>query len=275
LTIWTGGSLNSGDRDSRSGSAGFDFETSGISAGIDTRVNQAFAFGGGIGYGRDNTDVGRNGTRSDGKSYTLAVYGSFHPGKSFFVDGLLGYQWLSFDSRRYVAANDALVHGQRDGKQWFASLSLGGDYQRDRLQLTPYARLDIARATLDGYTESSDPIHALRYQDQDVDTTTTSLGLRMEYRVPVSYGMFSPQLRLEYQHDFQDDSSVTMSYADLLGGPLYRGEIEGLERNRFVFGLGALLQTERDFTLRFEYRGLLGSDGDSDHGVQLNLEKQY
>lgn len=275
LTIWTGGTLNSGDRDSRSGSAGFDFETSGISAGIDTRVNQVFAFGGGIGYGRDNTDVGRNGTRSDAKSYTLAVYGSFHPGESFFVDGLAGYQWLSFDLRRFVTANGALVHGERDGKQWFASLSLGGDYRRDRLQLTPYARLDIARATLDSYTEGSDPIHALHYQDQDVDTTTASLGLRMDYRIPVSYGVFSPQLRLEYQHDFQDDSSVTMSYADLLGGPFYRGEIEGLERNRFVLGLGALLQTTRDFTLRFEYRGLFGSDADSDHGVQLNLEKQY
>ncbi|RDZ28228.1 putative Ig domain-containing protein [Lysobacter silvisoli] len=275
LTIWTGGSLNSGDRDSRSGSAGFDFETSGISAGIDTRVNQAFAFGGGIGYGRDNTDVGRNGTRSDGKSYTLAVYGSYHPGESFFVDGLLGYQWLSFDSRRYVTANGALVRGDRDGKQWFASLSLGGDYHRDQLSLTPYARLDIARATLDGYTERGDAIYALRYQDQDVDTTTASLGLRMDYRFPVSYGTFSPQLRLEYQHDFQDDSSVTLSYADLPGGPFYRGEIDGLKRNRFVFGLGAVLQTERDFTLRFEYRGLFGSDDDSDHGVLLNLEKKY
>ena len=275
LTLWTGGSINSGDRDGRSGSAGFDFQTSGISAGADTRVSQAFAFGGGIGYGRDTTDVGHNDTRSHGESYTLAAYGSYHPGQYFFVDGLLGYQLLSFDSRRYVTANGAMVQGDRDGKQWFASLSVGGDYRRDRLSVSPYARLDMARATLDGYTERGDAIHALRYQDQDVDTTTASLGLRMDYRFPVRFGTLSPQLRLEYQHDFQDASSVTMGYADLPGGPFYRGEIDGLKRNRFVFGLGAVLQTERDFSLRIEYRGLFGSNEDTDHGVQLNLEKKY
>lgn len=275
LTLWTGGSINSGDRDGRSSSAGFDFQTSGISAGADTRVNQAFAFGGGIGYGRDTTDVGHNDTRSHGESYTLAAYGSYHPGQYFFVDGLLGYQLLSFDSRRYVTANGAMVQGDRDGKQWFASLSVGGDYQRDRLSVSPYARLDLARATLNGYTERGDAIHALRYEDQDVDTTTASLGVHMDYRYPVRFGTLSPQLRLEYQHDFQDASAVTMGYADLPGGPFYRSEIDGLKRNRFVFGLGAVLQTERDLSLRIEYRGLFGSSEDTDHGLQLNLEKKY
>lgn len=275
LTLWTGGSINSGDRDGRSSSAGFDFQTSGISAGADTRVNQAFAFGGGIGYGRDTTDVGHNDTRSHGESYTLAAYGSYHPGQYFFVDGLLGYQLLSFDSRRYVTANGAMVQGDRDGKQWFASLSVGGDYQRDRLSVSPYARLDLARATLNGYTERGDAFHALRYEDQDVDTTTASLGVHMDYRYPVRFGTLSPQLRLEYQHDFQDASAVTMGYADLPGGPFYRSEIDGLKRNRFVFGLGAVLQTERDLSLRIEYRGLFGSSEDTDHGLQLNLEKKY
>ncbi|MCW2065754.1 UNVERIFIED_ORG: uncharacterized protein YhjY with autotransporter beta-barrel domain [Stenotrophomonas maltophilia] len=275
LTLWTGGSINSGDRDGRSGSAGFDFQTSGISAGADTRVNQSFAFGAGIGYGRDTTDVGHNDTRSHGESYTLAAYASYHPGQYFFVDGLLGYQLLSFDSRRYVTANGAMVQGDRDGKQWFASLSVGGDYQRDRLSVSPYARLDLARATLNGYTERGDAIYALRYEDQDVDTTTASLGVHMDYRFPVRFGTLSPQLRFEYQHDFQDASSVTMGYADLPGGPFYRGEIDGLKRNRFVFGLGAVLQTERDLSLRIEYRGLFGSSEDTDHGVQLNLEKKY
>lgn len=275
LTLWTGGSINSGDRDGRSGSAGFDFQTSGISAGADTRVNQSFAFGAGIGYGHDTTDVGHNDTRSHGESYTLAAYASYHPGQYFFVDGLLGYQLLSFDSRRYVTANGAMVQGDRDGKQWFASLSVGGDYQHDRLSVSPYARLDLARATLNGYTERGDAIYALRYDDQDVDTTTASLGVHMDYRFPVRFGRLSPQVRFEYQHDFQDASSVTMGYADLPGGPFYRGEIDGLKRNRFVFGLGAVLQTERDLSLRIEYRGLFGSSEDTDHGVQLNLEKKY
>ena len=52
-------------------------------------------------------------------------------------------------------------------------------------------------------------------------------------------------------------------------------DVQGLERNRFVLGLGAILHTERDLTLRFEYRGMFGSGDDTDHGVLLNLEKTY
>ncbi|MDR6840703.1 outer membrane autotransporter protein [Pseudoxanthomonas sacheonensis] len=274
-SIWTGGSINSGDRDGSADSSGFDFETTGVSLGADYRVNRAFVLGGGIGYGRDDSDIGENGSRSDADSLTLAVYGSYHPGEIFFVDGLFGYQRLSFDSRRYVAANGGQVSGERDGTQWLVSLSAGGDYRRDRLHFSPYARFDLARATLDGYTEQGDAIYALRYEDQDVDTSTASLGLRLDYRYPISLGTFSPQLRLEYQHDFQDDGSATMSYADLPGGPFYRADVQGLERNRFVLGLGAMLHTARDLTLRFEYRGLFGSSDDTDHGVLLNIEKTY
>ncbi|MEH6420587.1 putative Ig domain-containing protein, partial [Pseudomonas sp. CGJS7] len=264
--IWTGGTINSGNRDGRGGgSAGLDFETSGISLGADYRVNRNFAFGGGLGYGRDDTEVGQRGSRSKGESYSAVLYASYHPGESFYLDGLLGYQWLSFDSRRYVTDTGGMVRGSRDGNQWFASISAGMDYQRDRLRVSPYARLDVARATLDGYTEQGDAQYVLKYQDQDVDTTTTSLGLRIDYRYPVRWGTFAPQLRLEYQHDFQNDGFATMSYADMVGGPFFRARLDGLDRNRFVFGLGAVLQTERDWAMRFEYRGLFGSGNDDDN----------
>lgn len=274
-TLWTGGSVNFGDRDSHRGTAGIDFETTGVTLGADYRLRPDFAIGGGLGYGRDDTDVGHRGTHSEAKSYTAAIYASYHPGEHFYLDGLLGYQWLSFDSRRYVTDNGALVRGDRDGKQWFASISVGYDYQQDRWHVAPYARLDVARARLDGYTEEGDAIYALNYRRQNVDTTTTSLGLRVDYRYPVRWGTVSPMVRVEYQRDFQDDSYATISYADLLSGPLYRARVQGLDRSRFAFGVGAVLQTERDWSLRFEYRGLFGSGNDSDQTLLLNLEKKY
>ncbi len=274
--LWTGGTIESGNRDGRGGgSGGLDFKTSGISLGADYRVRRDFAFGGGIGYGRDDTDVGTRGSRSKGESYSAVLYASYHPGESFYLDGLLGYQWLSFDSRRYVTDTGGMVNGRRDGNQWFASVSTGLEYQREQVRITPYARLDVARATLDGYTESGDAQYVLKYRDQDVDTTTTSLGLRLDWRYPVRWGTFSPQVRLEYQHDFQDASYAIMSYADMVGGPFYRARLQGLDRNRFVFGLGAVLQTERDWALRLEYRGLFGSGNDDDNSFMINVEKKY
>ena len=65
--------------------------------------------------------IGNNGTQLDGKAWTLAMYGSYHPGERLFVDGLLGYQRLSYDLERFITANDGRVRGSRDGDQWFAS----------------------------------------------------------------------------------------------------------------------------------------------------------
>lgn len=272
VTIWTGGSINIGKQD---GDDGYKFQTTGLSGGIDYRFSRAFAVGLGMGYGRDVSDIGDNGSRSTGHAYTAGLYASYHPGQNFFIDGLLGYQWLSFDSRRYLTSGGGFVTGERDGGQWFASVSAGAKYQVEDWQVTPYARLDVARATLDAFTENGDPSSALHYGEQDIDTTTGNLGLTLAYKYPVSFGVISPQLRLEYQHDFQGDSAITMNYADMFGGPFYHASIDGLARDRFMLGLGMNIQTTQDFALRLEYRGMFGSDGDIDNGFLVNLGKEF
>jgi len=270
---WVGGAIRSGNIDGRGGSSDVDFETDGVSIGLDYRFSPRFAFGGGFGYGRDSSEIGDNGARSDGTALTGALYGSFKPGGAFFIDGLFGYQSLDFDLRRTVALTGNRVRGSRDGSQWFASLSAGADLGRDAWGFTPYGRLDIARATLDAYVETGDPLFALRYEAMDVDTTTGTLGLRIDYRTQTSWGSFSPQFRAEYQHDFKNEAEAVLRYADLIG-QTYRTDVTGLDNNRFVIGLGALFDTDSDWSFRVEYRGQVGGD-DTDHGLLLNVEKKY
>jgi len=276
LGLWTGGMISSGAADGRAGREGLDFETSGVSAGADYRVSPSFAIGAGVGYGQDRTDVGDNGTRTDGDAYTLAAYASWHPGRHLFVDWLAGYQLLGFENRRYVTDTGAMVQGKRDGTQWFTSVSAGADFQKDNWQWSPYARLDAARAQLDGYTETgTDSGHALDFHRQDVDTTTVSAGLRVSFAHAVSWGRLSPQLRMEYQRELEDPSTAFMQYADLPGGPLYQADVRGFKRNRFLFGAGLMLAAERDLMVRIEYRGLFGDSEQRDNGLMLNIEKKY
>lgn len=272
VTVWTGGSINFGES---GGSDGFDFQTTGLSAGIDYRLARDFVLGLGAGYGRDVSDVGDKGSRSTGSSYTAALYASYQPGRHFFLDGVTGYQWLSFDPERTVTAGGASADGQRDGSQWFASISAGGKFALDAWRITPYARLDLARASLEAYTEDGDPLTALHYGQQDVETTTGNLGLTLDYDYAAGFGTVSPQLRLQYQHDFQGDSDVTMRYADLLDGPFYSASVSGLGQDRLLLGAGLNIQTADDITLRLEYRGLLGSAGDTDNGILVNLGASF
>ena len=268
--FWTGGTLRSGNFDGRAGRNSLDFETEGVSAGADRRFRPDFVAGLGFGYGQDSTAIGNNGTQLDGKAWTLAMYGSYHPGERLFVDGLLGYQRLSYDLERFVTANDGRVRGSRDGDQWFASLSIGTDLTRGAAQLTPYARVDAMRATLDPYTERGDAIYALTYGEQDVDTTTGNIGLRMAFRRNATWGAFSPQARLEYQHDFTADSRTFMQYADLLG-PTYATSVSGYDRSRFMLGLGVLFDFGA-YSLQVDYRGVVGSSDQRDNALQVMFQ---
>ncbi|WP_425612697.1 putative Ig domain-containing protein [Xanthomonas vesicatoria] len=275
LGLWIGGAIRSGSLNRQASSNGVDFQTDGLSVGADYRVAQSLAIGAGLGWGRDDSDVGDNGSHSKATAYTMAVYASFHPGKAFFFDTLVGYQLLSYDLRRYVTDDGSLAEGNRDGKQWIASLSTGADLQRDNLQITPYARLDVSRATLDGYSEDGVAPFALRYADMDVATTTGNLGLRLEWRREVSWGRLTPQLRVEYQRDFQGRGDATLSYADLSGGPFYRTAQSAFDRNRLMVGIGAALLTEQGLSTRLEYRGITDGDSGNDQTWMINLEKKY
>ncbi len=275
LGLWVGGAIRSGSLDRQSQRAGVDFQTDGLSLGTDYRVSSSFALGAGVGFGRDDSDVGRDGSRSKSTAYTLALYASYHPGQTLFFDTLVGYQLLSYDLRRYVTDNGAVAEGDRSGHQWIASLSAGADLQRGDWQITPYARVDAARATLDAYSEAAMAPYALRYEDMDVATTTGNLGLRLEWRRQMTWGRLTPQFRLEYQHDFQGRGDATLGYADIVGGTLYRTGQSVYDRNRLMLGVGVVFSTDQGLSTRVEYRGVTDGDSGSDQTWMFNVEKKY
>lgn len=272
LGAWVGGSVRSGNVDARAGRDALDFETDGLSAGVDYRFWPSLAAGAGVGYGRDRTDVGNDGARLDAKAKVAFLYASYHPGQVYYLDGMVGFQQLDYRMAR-AAVSGANLHGQRDGSQWFGSLTFSGEFGGDALLFSPYGRLDLARTALDAYAEQGDAVYALRYDRMDFDSNTGTLGLRVEFRRPTTWGVLQPQLRVEYQHDFSADSFALLQYADGFG-PVYRADFTGFDRNRLVINLGSVFRTDHGWSTRLEYRGMYGSDG-KDHGVSMNVEKAF
>lgn len=275
VSVWTGGALVFGNGNNRNGGSSTEFTTSGLSMGADTRVNDDFAFGGGVGYGRDSSDVGNNGSHSRADSYSVAAYASWRPSHNTFLDGLVGYQWLSLDSRRFVTGNGNTVHGSRDGRQVFASLALGYEHQSDVLLLSPYARLDISDADLDGYAEQGRVGDTLTYDKQKVRTSTGNLGLRTEYAIKTDNGIWLPGARVEFQRDFQDSSAATIRYSDLMSGPAYSAILRDQSRNRTLLGIGAPFQTTSGWLFRFEYQFLFDSQAGDVQSILFGAEKKF
>ncbi|MFC5742326.1 Ig-like domain-containing protein [Dyella tabacisoli] len=275
IRVWTGGAVNFGTRQLGASANGIDFTTSGLSVGADKQINSSLAAGVGVGYGHDASDIGQKGSRSTVNSYNIAAYASYRPTEATYLDALIGYQWLSFDARRYVTDNGNFVTGSRDGKQWFGSLALGYEHRGELWLLSPYGRLDVANAKLNSYTEHGDPVYSLNYQKQTVKTSTGSVGLRAQYLLKEDYGTWMPSARVEYQRDFQGASLATMSYADLLSGPLYHATLMQQSRNHTLLGIGVQLQTLRGWTLRFEYQNLLDNSSQDNQSFLFGVEKKF
>lgn len=275
IAVWTGGALSFGNGNNRNGRSSADFTTSGLSMGADTRISDGVALGAGVGYGHDSSDVGNKGSHSSVDSYSVATYASWRPSRNTYLDGLVGYQWLSLDARRFVTGNGNTVNGSRDGRQLFASLAVGYEHRSETLLLSPYARLDVADATLDGYTEQGRVGDTLTYDEQKLRTSTGNLGLRSEYVVRTDSGAWLPGARIEFQRDFQGSNAATLRYSDLLSGPAYSASLRDQSRSRTLLGIGAPFQSTSGWLFRFEYQFLFDSQAGDVQSILIGAEKKF
>lgn len=245
LAYWTSGMVDWGFADATAGQDdGLRFTTSGVTMGMDYLLSKEWTVGMGIGFAYDRTKIGNEGSRNHSKGVSTALYGSWSPAPAYFVDGVVGYSRMSFDTRRWVADAGEFAQGERDGNQWFAALSAGYEWRTEQWMLSPYGRLQFARSSLDAYTETGAGWHALHFEKQSITNTSASLGLRGEVSHETRWGTLLPFGRLELQHDFDHQSDVRLGYADLIGtSQSYSISSTTLGRNRVQVGFGSRLQS--------------------------------
>lgn len=270
LAWWTSGNVDFGFANVSAQRSGFRFTTGGVTMGADYWVSDQLIVGAGFGYGRDHTEVGSSGTRSNADAYSVTLYSSYRPAPSYFIDGVAGAGVLRFDTRRWVSDEAAYAQGQRDGHQLFASLSAGYIQREDTWLLSSYARMQVTRSRLDAFSETGAGLSALTYFGQTVTTVSGALGLRTEITKETSLGTLVPFARIEYQHDLSGQSAANVAYADLAGtGPTYAINGTPYGRNRIQLALGAKLRT-KTLTFGLDYNVVTGMGG-LQQGVRMTF----
>ncbi|EOC1325913.1 autotransporter domain-containing protein, partial [Cronobacter dublinensis] len=256
LSWWTGGYVDFGrDKDS---TMRLSHTLVGVSTGVDYRFTPDVTAGVGLGFGRDVSDIGDTGTRSNGQSMSTALYASYHP-NAVFVDGLLGYSRLDFDSKRDVSETDAVARGSRGGRQFFGALASGYEFRSPQTLVSPYGRVQVSQTRLEGYTESDAGIYNLAFAPQRFSQVTGSAGLRAERRVPVTWGAVRLQSRVEYSRLMNDTGSARVGYADV-GNDTWRMSLYEQNRQSLSLGAGLDVQLPNGVTPGIAYQGTLGLD---------------
>jgi uncharacterized protein YhjY with autotransporter beta-barrel domain len=218
MAFWTGGSFQFGSMAPNGVPGGNHFTTSGVTSGVDIRVDDNMIVGGAFGMGLDRSDVGQNGTRSNASSFSGALYASLRPFNLVYFDAAVGYGTLGYDNRRFVTDDGTTVSGTRGGSYWFGTLEASYEMSRGQVKFAPYARADFISATLNGYAEGGPSAELLTYASMKFDAMSGALGLRGSIDIPMSFGVFSPTARFEYKQTSQSAYDQSMYYSDLGAG---------------------------------------------------------
>ncbi|MES2312422.1 MAG: autotransporter domain-containing protein, partial [Pseudomonadota bacterium] len=276
LGAWVGGTAAFGAFDAYRQAAGFDADNIAVNVGVDQRIGQRSLVGFSLGYNHDNSTIANDGTRSIAHGYSAAFYGSFQPAPRTYIDAVLGGGKLTFDSRRHDSDSGSFLSGQRDGKQWFASLTAGYEYHKDNWLVSPYGRLEWSLSTLDGFSENGTPAAALTYGNQTVRTSRAVLGLRASGQIQLSYGMLIPHARLEVGHDFQGSGGASLSYAFIPSAGSWNVLTNPYSANgtSAQLGLGLDLQLTHDLRLTTDYEYLTQPHAHVQM-IRLGVSKQF
>jgi uncharacterized repeat protein (TIGR01451 family) len=275
FSIWSSGYINFGGSNQSVPGSPFDFTTSGVTFGADYRINRLLTVGLGIGYGRDRTSIGFNGTESRAETYNVSLYESYRPYKGVFIDGILGFGTLKYDSQRFVVNNLDFAKGNRSGSEWFGSVTIGYEYRNHGILLSPYGRLKAIALTLDPFTETGDPTGSLTFSQQSVETITGVLGLRGRYDILMAWGVVSPRFRVEYNHAFQSGGVAALNYADWIGGPTYFVQTQETTSDFATIGLGTDVKLTNEIFVNFDYQTTINAFDTRSHMFHLRAGAKF
>ncbi|MBK8323847.1 MAG: autotransporter domain-containing protein [Betaproteobacteria bacterium] len=273
INFWVGGTASFGTRSLGDDQGPYAFSTDGLSLGADRRLDERLAVGLGMGFARDRSDLGGDGTKNKSRGSSFAAYGSYHPSPRTYVDALVGFGTLKFDSERYVEAFDESFGASRKGNQFFASVAGGYEHRVRNFLISPYGRIDVTVDRLKGATEGGTSPAALTYEEQKLRTTSAAAGLRLESTHETDYGRVVPRARFEYRHDFEGGRTANVSYADQFGGLTYSVSPAGTSRNALLVGVGSDFLLSSGWKLGLDYQGERSSGPGTVQSVRFLVSK--
>ena len=244
--MWVSGTATFGKagRNGRDG-GGFDFNTGGISAGVDRMFSEHLLLGIAGGWGSQSTDFDDTPSKVDADQRSLSLYGLWRQGEHLFVDGLLGLGRLDFDTTRWSESAAASALGSRQGKQWYGSVTFGYEHRgRDGLSLTGYGRFDGQRATLDGYRERGLDALDLAYGRQTVDNSALAVGLEGDRTFKSVSRTWRPFWSMEYRKSLENQGDVSINYVQRPLDNDYAYTLRSYNDDMLTLGAGVDLQLE-------------------------------
>lgn len=242
----------------RSGIAGYDADSRGLSLGLDGKLDEQWTLG--VAYSNLDTKVsGRTGNKSEIDSQVLTLYSGFEQGP-VFVDTSLSYGFNDNTSKRSIAGTRA--KGDFDSQSLALNLEAGYGLHAGSVTLEPRVATRYSRLDIDSYREKGSSA-ALAVSSQRYETIELGAGARLASQFSVGQGTLEPELKLMAYHDFAADrASSTSSF--VLGGSSFVTHGASPARDSYEASLGVNYRLGAlSLGAGYEHVGRSGFDADT------------
>jgi outer membrane lipase/esterase len=275
-----------GSKDETTKEAGFDFTSGGIVAGADYRLTPGFFLGLAVGYNQLASDINNDGGDVDVSGYGASLYGTYYI-DNFYLNGIATYGRKDYKIKRKLdysidrnpndpnPAATATVNQEFDGNtnadEYGFTVGAGYDLFLGGFSLGPYARLNYLRTNIDGYDEdlagsnTNDGFGlALSIDNQEIESVSTIVGTQANYAINSSVGVWTPYVKFDWQHEYQDDATeLKASFANAGSNPDVVAQnsivipLDSPDRDFFNLGLGLSATFAHGFSAFVDYSTVL------------------
>ncbi|MEJ2622676.1 MAG: autotransporter domain-containing protein [Candidatus Thiodiazotropha sp.] len=289
LGFFITGDISTGSKDESDLESGLDFDTYGLTMGLDYRINQNFILGGALGYVNTATELEDDAAEIDTQGYSLNLYGTYYAEQNYFIDFSLGYGANNFEQYRRInyqldglANVDQKLTADYDGSMVSLFVGSGYDFAYGPWSFGPRADLEYHKSDVDGFTEQvSNPTAdgggwATRVDDSDQTWLTLKLGGRLAYTHSADWGILIPYTRLDWLHEFKDDAQVFSAY--FVGDPdaqAIRIESEDPDRDYLRLRLGTSAQFKNGLVGFIDYGTILAHSDWTAHTISVGLRTEF
>jgi outer membrane autotransporter protein len=169
-----------------------------------------------------------------------------------------------------------VANGSFDGQQYVARAEAGYPLAIGGATLTPLASVAYSHLYQDSYTETGGNGAALSVGHASANSVQTALGVALSKVFETSYGALSPELRVQWIHEYEHSPLTTgASFAgDLTRQTAFTTVGQTPISNLADVSLGVTLLRANNLSLSARYELQAGSGFLSNSGV-LHLQQQF
>ena len=279
--FFVNGSISMGKKDATGRELGFDFDTFGLTAGFDYRINAKKVVGIALGYANFESTIG-NSAEMKSTGVTLSGYGSFYITDNLYVDTRVSYGNPEFKQSRSI---DFTLGNRRiqktavsntDADQYSVSMSTGYSFYKNAWNITPNASFSYVNTTINGFTETGAGAFSFIFDEQKLDSLVWSTGIMISKAISMKKGVLTPQFDFNYNYESKNNAQdVVARFVNAPSDQLFIIKTDSPDRSFASAGIGFVYISANGKQAYINYRSILSLKDFSRDTINVGMRFEF